>query len=150
MGHGGIPAGREIDLLELMRRESGAPVSLFGDLDPDDLLVYSALRAGLKGRRVEYAGVNSRLLNVAADALGAGAVEQAARPMDRREKALMRFIRTKELMDLESLLGPAAVHLLERGQKIEIESILPPLLSIAKSRQTILSALGIGNSQRIS
>src|SRR5689334_14344848 len=39
VAHGGLPMRRDIQLLQLLRQPAGAIVTVFGDLDPDDLLI---------------------------------------------------------------------------------------------------------------
>jgi len=150
IAHGGQPLRRDIQLLKLLREPAGAIVTVFGDLDPDDLLLYATLSAALdppgrEARRspvVEYSGVTSRrLLALAERVFGWDSVQASTEPFDQREAALMRFIRQKSLIDFERLLGAKATAILESGRRLEIEALVPPLLEDPKSRKTLINWL---------
>ena len=143
MGHHGLPLDRDIQLLQLLREPAGAVVTVFGDLDPDDLLVYAALSAALNASSrkpvVEYSGVTSRMLTLAERTLGKRATDNVTHPLDRREAALMRYIRKNSLLDLERLVGAKAASILDSGRRISLDGIVPPLLTFAAARRTIIS-----------
>src|SRR5262245_18025604 len=50
MSHGGQPLHRDIQLLKLLREPAGAVVEVFGDIGPNDLLLYATLSAELDPR----------------------------------------------------------------------------------------------------
>lgn len=53
----------------------------------------------------------------------------------------MQLIRQKSLVDLGGVLGASAAAILEAGRKLEIESIVPPMLADQKARRTLIKWL---------
>jgi hypothetical protein len=145
MAHGGQPLRRDIQLLKLLRKPAGAVVEVFGDIGPNDLLLYATLSAeldpsGRTARRrpvVEYSSIMSRALALAERDMGKKVIESWAQPFDETEAALMDFIRKKSLIDPRGLLGAKATSILESGRTLTFEGLLAPMMKNPRMAWTI-------------
>ena len=127
----GLPAPDCFEMIRAHVRGLRCPFLFAGDLDPLDLTVFAVLRSGdlaLSGRRarglpVEYLGVDDRLLAVSeAHLLPGYTVERLAFDMWELEREHFHLVR-ELLPDLEALVGPRCLRLLESGKMIDLAAI---------------------------
>lgn len=109
-----------------------APLAFFGDLDPQALHAFAALRAGgrralLGGRTralpVTWLGLDSRWLDWSCGALGMTEAPRAWMiQMNWLDEEYWRLVK-RLVPDVRQLVGRRAYNLLESGQKIEVEAV---------------------------
>lgn len=134
--HYGIPTALHFQMVEGWLARMGGPIHFVGDLDPMDLTVFAALRAGdplLRAPRrrrlpVRYAGIDEGWLELCRRWMRRGLARDtgtiAMPPLEREHLQLVRGL----LPDIEALIGSRGVELLESGYKLELEGASNPAL----------------------
>ena len=126
-----LPSADSLAVIRAHVRGLRYPFLFVGDLDPLDLTVFAILRSGdvsLGGRAgrglpVEYLGVDDRLLALSeAHLLQGYTVERLAFEMWELEREHFRLVR-ELLPDLEALVGPRCLGLLESGKMLDLAAL---------------------------
>jgi hypothetical protein len=94
-------------------------VLFLGDMDPDDLLVFTWLRAELEPVRVEHLGISDNFLA----RLNAEIPNHFTIPLSESELASLKLLE-KVCPDIRELIGVQCSKRLASGYKIEIEAVV--------------------------
>lgn len=123
----GLPTPEYLDEIRLHLAKHRLPLLFVGDLDPLDLTIFAILRHGeatLTGRSaklpVYYAGIDDGWLALCERNIRKHALNEAFLTIGALEREHLSI--TRELLpDIENMIGPRCLALLESGKKIEIE-----------------------------
>ena len=129
----GVPAAQYLEEIRGYSRRLALPVRFVGDLDPLDLTIYLMMIRGsadlsLKGARpikVEYHGVSDRWLALRRRGSSPIHGSLGMEPLERRHHDFVK----EHLPDLEPLIGPACLALLDSGHKLELEGACDPSIA---------------------
>jgi hypothetical protein len=117
----GLPTPEYLDEIGLHRARHRLPLLFVGDLDPLDLTTFALLRGSHAKPPVVYAGIDDRWLALCErNAVRKHALEEALLTMGTLEREHLSIARDL-LPDLEDLIGPRCLALLESGKKLELE-----------------------------
>jgi hypothetical protein len=149
MAHVGQPLRRDIQLLKLLREPANAVVEIFGDVGPDELLLYMTLAGELDSPRrrarhrpvVDYGGMLSRMFALAERDMTNRVLTSLSEPFDERQAELMRFIQKKSPIDLKGLLGPGPAAILESGRTLWLTGLLHQSMSHPRMAWDITRAI---------
>ena len=130
VGRYGLPS--PLDKEWMTRLFADRAMFFLGDLDPVDLLVYSWLRRWIAPQLV-LVGVSDELL----DRLDIALEDVPSMACSREEIDSLPFV-NKTLSDLEELIGPKCLRLLNGGRKVETEGFLQ---AVGTHRKDLISCL---------
>ena len=127
-----IASGWTARVVESHAKSLGASVAFVGDLDPQALHAFAALRAGgrkalLRGGRprvpVRWAGVDSRWLNWICGGLSVGEVPSwMTIRLSRLDQEYWQLVK-RFVPDVRALIGKRAYEMLEGGTKLEVDAL---------------------------
>lgn len=126
-----LPSPDYLAVVRTHARGLRLPLLFVGDLKPLDLTIFATLRSGdlsLRGRRLRgldvcYLGVDDRLLALSeAHLLPGYTVERLCFEMWELEREHFQLMR-ELLPDLEELVGPRCLRLLESGRSLDLAAL---------------------------
>ncbi len=120
IGRYGLPD--KSDVPSIRRLVADHKLFFLGDLDPQDLLVYVWLRAGLRQKEIQFLGVSDSYLEKLKVVIPDTFVMHCS-ASERRSMALL----TTVFPDLEQVVGKRCHELLSDGRKIELEAVVSAL-----------------------
>ena len=133
VGRYGLPDAGDVRWIRSLAR--GHSLAFLGDMDPVDLMIFVWLREKLRPIPIAHLGINDEFLKVLRiDSIKARL--QAMAPSEEKSVPVLGKI----FLDVRDAVGQKCARVLERRQKLELESILVAKLNAEQFLQAVMSS----------